>query len=149
MRLPRVRKGRQDPKLERLAAIRLLSECSRSDLERIAAITVEVDVPAGKVLTKQGESGHEFFVIEEGTATAAVEGGATARMGPGECFGELALLNQAPRSVTVTAETDMRLAVLDAREFGALMDEVPSVARGVLAAVAERLQTAESPQPHH
>ena len=70
-------------------------------------------------------------------------------MGPGECFGELALLRQSPRSATVEADTEMRLVVLDAREFGSLMDELPSVARGVLAAVAQRLEAAESPQPHH
>lgn len=148
MKRPGLRR-RQDPKLERLAQLRLFSECSRHDLERIGAISVEVDVPAGRVLTREGEPGHEFFVIEQGTATATLPDGKTATMGPGECLGELSLLNQTPRSATVTAETEMRLVVLDAREFAALMDEVPSVAKGVLAAVADRLREAESPQPHH
>lgn len=149
MRIPRVRKSNADPKLARLAELRLFGECSRTDLERIAALTVEVDVPAGRVLTREGERGHEFFVIEEGTATAHLPGGGTVSIGPGECIGELALLREAPRSATVEADTDMRLVVLDARQFASLMDEVPSVARSVLAAVGERLQAAEDPQPHH
>jgi CRP-like cAMP-binding protein len=145
---PRFRRG-TDPKLDRFAQLQLFAGCSKSDLAKIARLTVEVNVPAGKVLAREGEPGHEFFVIEEGTATATLRGGETARMGPGECFGELALLNRAPRAATVQAETEMRLVVLDAREFANLIDDVPRVARSVMAAVAERLESAESPRPHH
>lgn len=144
-----MRKRHGDPKVDRLAGLQLFAECGKSELERISELTVEVEVPAGKVLAREGEPGREFFVIEEGNATAHVPGGKTVKMGPGECFGEIALLRQAPRTATVEADTDMRLAVLDGREFSALLDEVPSVARGVLAAVAERLQEAEAAQAHH
>jgi CRP/FNR family transcriptional regulator, cyclic AMP receptor protein len=149
VRIRGVGKRHGDPKVDRLAQLQLFSGCGRSELERIAALTVEVEVPAGKVLMREGEPGREFFVIEEGTATAHVAGGKTKAMGPGDCFGEIALLREAPRSATVEADTDMRVVVLHGREFASLMDEVPSVARGVLAAVADRLQEAETPQPHH
>jgi CRP-like cAMP-binding protein len=139
----------RDPKLERLGQVRLFSACSKRELSRIAALTEEVDVPAGKVLMRQGDPGREAFVILEGTARATVRGKKSTRMGPGACFGEMALLHSAPRSATVTAETDMHLAVLNSREFSTLIEDVPSVARKVLAAMAERLRDVERPQPHH
>jgi CRP/FNR family transcriptional regulator, cyclic AMP receptor protein len=139
----------RDPKINRLAKVQLFSACSKRELARIAALTTEIGVPEGKVLMRQGEPGREFFVIEKGTARATVRGRKSRRMGPGDCFGEMALLHSAPRSATVTAETDMRVLVLTSREFSTLMDSVPSVSRKVLAAAAERLRDAERPQPHH
>jgi CRP/FNR family transcriptional regulator, cyclic AMP receptor protein len=149
--MSRVRRPRRrrDPKLERLAQVQIFSACSKRDLARIAALTDEIDVPAGKVLIRQGDPGREFFVIMEGTARVTVRGKRSTRMGPGECFGELALLHSAPRSATVTAETHMHLAVLNSREFSTLLEDLPSVARKVLAAVAERLRRAERAQPQH
>ncbi|MQA73187.1 MAG: cyclic nucleotide-binding domain-containing protein [Solirubrobacterales bacterium] len=139
----------RDPKLERLSQVQLFSGCSKRELARIAALSDEIEVPAGRVLMRQGDPGHECFVIEEGTAKATIRGRKSVRMGPGESFGEMALLHRAPRSATVTAETDMRLLVLNAREFSTLMEDLPSVARKILAAVAERLRDAERPRPQH
>lgn len=139
----------RDPKLERLSQVQLFSGCSKRELARIAALSDEIEVPAGRVLMRQGDPGHECFVIEEGTAKATIRGRKSVRMGPGESFGEMALLHRAPRSATVTAETDMRLLVLNAREFSTLMEDLPSVARKVLAAVAERLRDAERPRAQH
>ena len=142
-------RGRGDPKVQRLAQVQLFSNCSKRDLARIAALGDEVDVSAGKVLMRQGEPGHEAFVIMDGRAKASVRGKKAVHMGPGECFGEMALLHAAPRSATVTAESDMHLLVLSSREFSTLLADVPSVARNVLAAMAERVRDAESAQPHH
>jgi CRP-like cAMP-binding protein len=142
VRRPRLRRQR-DPKLDRLGTVHLFEGCTNSDLQRIAALSVEVDAPAGRVLAREGDPGHEAFVIEEGTALASMPGRDPVRIGPGECFGELALLEGAPRSATVRAETDMRLIVLNSREFGALMDAVPRVADSVRAAVAKRRQPDE------
>jgi CRP-like cAMP-binding protein len=88
-------------------------------------------------------------VISEGQAKATIRGKGSAKLGPGECFGEMALLHSAPRSATVTAESDMRLLVLGSREFSTLIDDVPVIGRRVLAAIAERLREAERVQPHH
>ena len=137
------------PKIQRLSEVQLFSTCNRRELAQIAALTVEVDVPAGRVLMRQGEPAHECFVIEAGTARASIRGRKSSKLGPGECFGEMALIDSAPRSATVTAETDMSVLVLSSREFSTLIDDVPSVARKVLAVVAERLRAAERPQPHH
>jgi CRP/FNR family cyclic AMP-dependent transcriptional regulator len=140
---------RSDPKVERLSAVQLFSACNKRELSRIAALTEEVEVPAGRVLIRQGDPGREAFVISDGRARAAIRGKGSAELGPGECFGEMALLHSAPRSATVTAETDMELLVLGAREFSTLIEDVPIIGRRVLAAVAERLREAERMQPHH
>jgi CRP/FNR family cyclic AMP-dependent transcriptional regulator len=144
-----VRRLGRDPKIERLSQAQIFSACNKRELAKIAALSDEVEVPAGRVLIREGDFGHEFFVIESGTAKATIRGRKGGTMGPGECFGEMALLHRAQRSATVTAESDMHLLVLNSREFSTLMDDVPSVARKVLAAVAERLREAERPQPHH
>lgn len=141
---------RRDPKLDRLAEVQLFSECSRGELSRIAALTAEIEVPEGRVLMRQGDAGSEAFVILEGRARATIRGKGSATLGPGSCFGEMALLeDRGRRSATVTAETDIRLLVLSSREFSTLIEDVPDVARKVLAAVAARLRDAERAQPHH
>lgn len=148
MMRPARRKAR-DPKVERLSQVQLFSACSKRDLSRIAALTEEIEVPAGRVLMRQGDPGREAFVIADGRAKVTIRGKRSTKLGPGECFGEMALLYSAPRSATVTAESDMRLLVLGSRQFAALIDSVPLVGRRVLAAVAERLREAERAQPHH
>ena len=140
---------RRDPKLDRLSQVQLFSACNKRELTRIARIAEEIEVPAGRVLIRQGAFGQEAFVIYEGRAKATIRGKRSAELGPGECFGEMALLDSAPRSATVTAETDMRLLVLGSREFSTLIEEVPAVGRRILAALAERVRQAERAQPHH
>lgn len=140
---------RRDPKVERLSQVQLFSACSKRDLSRIAFLAEEVDVPAGRVLMRQGDLGREAFVIADGRAKVTIRGKRSVTLGPGECFGEMALLHSAPRSATVTAESEMRLFVLGSRQFAALIESVPGVGRKVLAALAERLREAERAQPHH
>lgn len=101
-------------------------------------------VAAGRVLVSEGSSGSEFFVILEGTAKVSRRGRKVATLGPGAAFGELALLDKAPRNATVTAETDMELVVLGQREFGGVIDEVPGVARKLLTGMARRLREADA-----
>jgi CRP/FNR family transcriptional regulator, cyclic AMP receptor protein len=139
----------RDPKVQRLSQVQLFKSCSKRELTRIAALSNEVDIAAGTVLMRQGDPGQECFVIEKGQAKATVRGKKGRTMGPGECFGEMALLHSAPRSATVTAETDMSLVVLGSREFWTLLEDVPGVALKVLAAVGERLRQTEGAQPHH
>ena len=144
------RRGKRgDPKVGRLGEVQLFSACSKRDLTRIAALCNEIDVSAGTVLMRQGDPGREAFVIESGTAKASVRGKKSQTMGPGAIFGEMALLHAAPRSATVTAETDMRLVVLGSREFSTMLEDVPGLAPKVLAAVAERLRDTEGKQPSH
>jgi CRP-like cAMP-binding protein len=132
-----------------LGKVRLFSNCNKRELARIAALTDEVDVSEGKVIVRQGDPGRECFVIAEGKARATIRGKASQLLGPGSFFGEMALLDQGPRSATVTAETDMHLLVLGSREFSSLVNEVPTVSVRMMRGLAERLRSAERPQPEH
>ena len=147
-RAPRFRKGR-DAKLELLGNVRLFSTCNKRELARIASLVDEVEAPKGKVLVRQGDTGEECFVIAEGRAKATMRGRGSAVLRPGSFFGEMALLDQGPRSATVTAETDMHLLVLGSRQFSALINEVPTVAVRIMQGLAERLRAAEPRQPQH
>lgn len=139
----------KDVKVELLSNVPLFSTCSKRDLGRIAALVDEVDVPDGRILTRQGEPGRECFVIVDGQAAADLGGDRTASLGPGDVVGEMSLLDQGPRSVTVTAKTDMHLLVLTSREFSSLINRFPVVARRVMAALAKRLRETELTQPQH
>jgi len=140
---------RRDPKLERLSQVSLFSGCTKSELKLVGSSVDEIEVPAGKVLIRQGQPGRECFVIVEGRATAAIRGKGSYGMGPGTCFGEMSLLDSEPRSATVTADTDMRLLVLGSREFSTLVSRVPNVALRVMSSLAQRVRQAERAQPHH
>src|SRR5213592_2664451 len=132
----------RDAKLELLGNIPLFSACTKRDLARIASLADEVDVPKGKVLTRQGEPGRECFVIADGRAKATMRGRRSASMGPGDFFGEMSLLDQGPRSATVTAESDMELLVLTSQGFWSLLRDVPVVAPRIMRVLAERLREA-------
>jgi CRP/FNR family transcriptional regulator, cyclic AMP receptor protein len=140
------RQGR-DAKIRLLSGVALFSPCAKHELRRIAALVDEIEAPKGKTLAREGETGVEFFVVVEGTATATRRGRKVATIGPGSFFGELALLDQGPRAATVTADTDMQLLVLTSRSFSALLD-TPSVSRRILRGMAVRLRAAEDAPTH-
>ena len=136
--------ARRDAFIDHLQQVPLFAACSRKDLQLVARRAEDVRVAAGKTLVSEGETGHEFFVILEGTAKVSRQGRKVATIGPGSAFGELALLEKAPRNATVTAETDMELVVLGQREFAGLVDEVPGFARKLLTGMAKRLREADA-----
>ena len=135
----------RDAKLERLAALPLFSGSGRRDLERIARRCTEVSVPAGRVLCREGEAGLEFFVLESGSVTVTRGGTPVTTLGPGDFFGELALLDGGTRNATVTAETDVDVIVLSRQEFAELLDEEPAVAARMMPAIGARLRAASAP----
>jgi CRP/FNR family cyclic AMP-dependent transcriptional regulator len=127
-----------------LGDIWLFSACSAGQLRTIRRQVEEVTVPAGKALVEEGTVGREFFFIVEGTATVKVGGRKVATLGPGNYFGELSLLDHKPRSATVVSDTDMVLLVLDQRRFNGLLDELPTLAHKLLAAMAQRIREADA-----
>ena len=142
------RRKSRDAKVALLGDVALFRLCTKRELSRIASLAEEVEAPAGKTLTQEGEPGWEFFVVAHGTATARRGNRKVATIGPGSFFGEMSLLDQGPRSATVTADTDMHLLVLSSRSVSSLIDEVPSVARRILQGMAERLRDSESAPTH-
>ena len=135
-------------KADILAKVLLFSGCDRKELMSIASLATEVEVPEGKVLAKEGQPGREFYVILDGKAAVQIGGAEVATLGPGDFFGEMALLDQGPRVATVTASSPMEVAVLDPREFSTLVEEHPGVARKILKVLAQRLRDSEKSPTH-
>jgi len=89
---------------------------------------------------REGRPGHEFFTIAGGTASVVREGRTLAELGPGDHFGELAILTGAPRNATVVSTTAMELVILDERAFRGLLAELPCFSRRILETMAARLR---------
>jgi CRP/FNR family transcriptional regulator, cyclic AMP receptor protein len=107
-----------------------------------------VELPAGTVLIREGETGDAFYVLLEGGATVSQDAGTIAVIEAGDHFGELALLDPGPRDATVTAGTDVVVGVLGARAFNAIVRDVPGMNAKLLRALARRLREADLKSTH-
>jgi CRP-like cAMP-binding protein len=126
--------------VEHLASVPLLSHCSKADLAKVARLSDEIDVPAGRVLITEGEFGHEAFLLVTGSVSVTRDGEEVATLGPGAVFGEMALVDRAPRNATVTATSDATVLVIGKREFTGLLDEAPDFRASIMAALADRVR---------
>ena len=133
----------QDEKVRHLQKVDIFADCTRKQLKAVAALARVVEVPAGTMLTRVGEPGEEFFFILDGSASVEVSRRKRGKLGPGEFFGEMSLLDGEPRSASVRAETDMRLLVILRRNFQTLLSEVPEITRGILTVLSRRLREHE------
>ena len=129
----------RDRKVELLKHVPLFSRCTKRELERISRLVDEIDLPAGKELTREGDRGREFFVLVDGSADVARGGRKIAALGPGDFFGEIALVSGRPRTATVTAAGPVEALVLTEQAFAGLMRANPGLQQKILQAVAERL----------
>ena len=122
----------------RLAQVPFFAHLKRKELDLIATQTDELDVPEGKVLAREGDFGHEFFIVEAGTAEVSRGGEVINRLGAGDFFGEMALLDEERRTATVTATSPMTVIVMTRANFRALDRSMPEIHRTITAAIAER-----------
>ena len=129
----------QDTKVAALKRAPLFEGLSRKELTQLARVSEDLEIPAGTALCTEGEIGHEFFVIVDGKVEVTRHGKRVAMRGGGEFVGEIALLEQTPRTATVTAKTPLRFFVLASKSFRRLVDENPGVERKVLRALARRV----------
>jgi CRP/FNR family transcriptional regulator, cyclic AMP receptor protein len=129
----------QDTKVQALDGVPLFDGLSKKELTQLARLSEDLEVEPGKVLCKEGEIGKEFFVIVDGKVKVNRKGRRVATRGSGEFVGEIALLEDLPRTATVTAETPVRLFVLTRKDFRHLVDVNPGVERKVMRALARRL----------
>jgi CRP/FNR family transcriptional regulator, cyclic AMP receptor protein len=136
--------ARVDDYLEYFRRVPMFAACSKKDLKTVASNAERIAVPAGRVLCEQGQTGREAFVIVDGKARVLRNGRKVAIIGPGSTFGELALLDRAPRNATVLADTDMELLVLGQREFMKIVDASSAFARSLLVGIARRLNEQEA-----
>jgi len=107
--------------VELLGSTPLFAPLARPLLESVAARMVRVEVPAGQAVVREGDVGDRFYVIESGSLAATFEGRPLSTMGPGDCFGEIALLRDVPRTATVTAVEDSVLQAVEREDFLAAM----------------------------
>jgi CRP-like cAMP-binding protein len=126
-----------DPK--RLKSVPLFEGLSRKSLEQLGTWTDEVTIPEGKVLAQEGSFAYEFFAIEEGTAEVTRSGLHLSTLGPGDFFGEIALLEADRRTASVVATSEMKLIVMSRRDFRTMTDKMPRVAEHIRAKIRERL----------
>ena len=129
----------RNAKIELLKRVPLFAGCSKSELRELAMTADEIDLRDGHVLTKEGRPGREFFVLVDGTARVTGKDRKIADLGPGDWFGEIALLTDAPRTATVTATSPVDVLVITDRSFRRVVETMPSIALKVLASVGERL----------
>jgi CRP-like cAMP-binding protein len=138
-----VRRASKDKHLERLSEVSVFRALSRKELETLGRSADAIEVPAGKTLVREGETGREFFVVLSGEVSVATGGSEVAVLKEGEWFGELAIIDPAPRDATVTTISPCELLVIDARSFGPLLEEVPTLGHKIMVGLARRLREAD------
>ncbi|MGI8493344.1 MAG: cyclic nucleotide-binding domain-containing protein [Acidimicrobiales bacterium] len=139
----------RDSKLDFLSNVRLFASLNKKELALVSRVSYVVSVPAGTDVVKENTPGHEFYLLLKGRAVVRRNGRKIADLGPGDYFGEMALLDHGPRSATVVAETDLEALVIGQREFLGITDEVPALAHKLLVLMASRLREADSKAYSH
>jgi CRP/FNR family transcriptional regulator, cyclic AMP receptor protein len=129
--------------MDLFANVWLFSRCTKKELDALVSLATLIDVPAGKVLATQGQTGSEFFVIVTGKAEATRNEVPIGVLGAGTFFGEMSLLQHKPRVATVTTTEPTSVLVLTAKEFDKLVASMPSVDRKMLTVMADRLRDLE------
>ena len=126
-----------------LRDVPFFSGLSKRELATVAQQTDEIDVEAGAVLAREGDFGHEFFVIIDGTAEVLRGGEPIAELGPGEFFGEMALIDDDRRNATVKALSPMKLLVMTRNSFRTVDRSMPQVHATVVEAINQRRSAAQ------
>jgi CRP-like cAMP-binding protein len=123
----------------RLEAFPILAGLGPEDLDAIASVSSEVEAEAGRILASEGDFGHALYVIESGTADVSVDGEVVRALGPGDVFGEVAVLASGRRTATVVATSPMKLIAIFKRDVWALEKRSPEAAERLRALVTDRL----------
>jgi len=139
--------AKQDP-VKMLASVPIFEELSTKELKSIANSAKEVTHREGHVLAREGESGVGFFLILEGDVAVAVGGRSMRKMGPGDFFGEISLLDGGPRTATCTAQTDVTTLGITPWTFKRLIEQNPSIASKMLKVMATRLRSSAKQLKH-
>jgi CRP/FNR family transcriptional regulator, cyclic AMP receptor protein len=129
-----------DPKVDRLAKVPLFAAASKRDLEFLASRVDEVELKPGQTVIREGQPTESFFIITNGNVQVARAGKPMARLGPGEFFGEIGMLDRGPASATVTTDGPVEAMVLSHAQFRDAIKGNDALAMQVIAAMAERLR---------
>jgi CRP/FNR family transcriptional regulator, cyclic AMP receptor protein len=132
------------PSVELLQKIPLFAELKPRELERLSGSFKERTFSAGESVASEGEGGAGFFVIESGEAAVTVGGDERRQLGPGDYFGDVALIDQGARTATITAESDLHTYGLTFWDFRPLVENDARIAWPLLQVMARRLREAEA-----
>jgi CRP/FNR family transcriptional regulator, cyclic AMP receptor protein len=129
---------------ELLAQVPLFAGLSKKEVQEISGLATRLDLPEGRELTHQGGRGYEFIVVLEGTVDVLIDGKVVATCGAGDFFGEVALLEDRPRTATVIAKSDVTVDVIGRHEFSVLLDDHPEIEKQLRSAMERRLAEDEA-----
>lgn len=132
--------SKRDQYLEHLKQVPMFSVCSKPELQMIARTGTDLVFVPGRTIVTEGTPGYELYVIVDGKASVTRDGREVATLGPGDFFGELAVLHRAPRNATVTAVTRVEAVVVSTQELRSLLEGAPNLTYKLLAGMARRLQ---------
>ena len=132
-----------EPSPELLRRVPLFADFEDKDLERLTRSFKERTFEAGSTVAGEGKTGAGFFVIESGEASVSVRGDEHGKLGPGDYFGEIALIDDGARSATITADSDLHCYGLTSWEFRPLVESNASIAWKLLETMAQRLRAAQ------
>jgi CRP-like cAMP-binding protein len=132
-----------DAPVELLQRVPLFADFDRGELDRIARTFKERTFESGSTVVGEGKTGAGFFVIESGEATVSTHGDERSKLGPGDYFGEIALIDDGARSATITADSELRCYGLTSWEFRPLVESNASIAWKLLETMAKRLRSAQ------
>ena len=130
-----------DDGAERLANIAFFDGFTPAELARVGTLVEEVQAEEGAVLTEQGKPGQECYVIVDGEASVEIGGEQKAVVGAGTMIGEMALIDNRPRSATIRAIKPMKLLALDTKDFKTMLEEMPSANKAVMSRLTDLLRT--------
>lgn len=133
----------KDGKIELLKTVPLFANLDESELIEIGRHADEVPVAEGQTLVAQDAAGTSFYVIIDGAADVIRDGQKLAELTSGDFLGEMALLEDLPRSATVVTTAPSRVLEMHRRDFSAVLDDAPHLARKMLATMAHRLRYAD------
>lgn len=122
-----------------LARVPLFGGLSKKQLRMVSSLATHLELPAGRVLTSEGGGGYEFVLVAEGEVEVRRGDRVIATRGPGDYIGEIALVENRPRTATVVAKTPVAIEVIGRREFHGLLDQVPELAGQIRETIAQRL----------
>ena len=140
MSTERVGDGRAEP--GSLQGVPWFAACTEEQLGEVARLAERLEIHAGEVILREGRLGRELFVILSGRASVTRAGRVVNLLGAGDYFGELAAIEAAPRSATVTATTDLDVLIIGPREFEAIVD-IPGFRNALFAGMSRRIREAD------
>ena len=129
-----------DRKMEQLRRVPLFARCSKAELQRLALNADELSVAAGRELITQGRPNHTFYILLQGEVEVAVQGQPPRRLGVGDFFGEISMIDPGPATATVRTTTPVALLVMSHQQFHNAITSHETIALRVMAVMAERLR---------